>query len=234
MTGFQSISSPYFEDGFLPTQPAVSRLPRRWEVWEDILSEATSTLGFELCPCPEGIPGFEGWRESVQKACTDLHRTRHILLIYTLVTSTAASHLTPLDASIVHARAPQQPPDPPSSPASFNVHTPLLHPFGTEGSVTHSHLHPLIPVGPITCCVRASRLTANLHLLRHDLLQLLHIRSRRQSRRFFDPLHILIHPRRGALLPNTSYDRVPRCPGDAPDEVYNFHRGRSGFTADLD
>ena len=78
MTRPQTISSPYFDDGFLPSQPAVSRLPSQWDVWEDILFEAASRLGFELSPSPNGIPELEGWRDSVRKVRIHLHRSRRI------------------------------------------------------------------------------------------------------------------------------------------------------------
>ncbi|KAF9647883.1 Indoleamine 2,3-dioxygenase [Thelephora ganbajun] len=67
MAHLQNLSSPYFEDGFLPSQPAVSRLPSQWDDWEDVLSEAASRLGFDLSPSPNGIPELEEWRDSIRK-----------------------------------------------------------------------------------------------------------------------------------------------------------------------
>lgn len=105
MTHTQTISSPYFEDGFLPSQPAVSRLPSQWDAWEDILSDATLRLGFDLSPSPDGIPELEEWRNSVRKARTQLHRIRYTSLICTLIISTAIPRLVFLDVSVTHARA---------------------------------------------------------------------------------------------------------------------------------
>lgn len=67
-------SSRYFEDGFLPAQPAVSCLPSQWDVWEDILSDAVSRVGFDLCPSPEGIPELDEWRDLVRKVSTYVRR----------------------------------------------------------------------------------------------------------------------------------------------------------------
>lgn len=75
MGPLQTISSPYFEDGFLPSQPAVSRLPSQWDAWEDMLSQATATLGFDLVPSPNGIPELEKWRDSVQNVRIHPHLT---------------------------------------------------------------------------------------------------------------------------------------------------------------
>ena len=105
MTRIQTISSPYFEDGFLPSQPAVSRLPSQWDAWEDILSDAASRLGFDLSPSPNGIPELEEWRDSVRKARIHPHHIRRISLIHTLIISTAIPYLTFLDASLTHTRA---------------------------------------------------------------------------------------------------------------------------------
>ena len=85
MTRPQTITSPYFEDGFLPSQPAVSRLPSQWDPWEDILSEATSRLGFHLSPSPDGIPELEEWRESVRKARIHPHHVHLITLTSILI-----------------------------------------------------------------------------------------------------------------------------------------------------
>ena len=105
MTRLQTISSPYFEDGFLPSQPAVSRLPNQWDAWEDILSEATSRLGFDLSPSPNGISELEEWKDSVRKVRAHHHHTRHITLIHILIILTAIPRLPFPDASITHARA---------------------------------------------------------------------------------------------------------------------------------
>jgi len=100
----QTTSSPYFEDGFLPSQPAVSRLPSQWDAWEDILSEAALRLGFDLSPSPNGIPALEEWRDSVRKARIHLHHIRHILLTRILIILTVVPLLIFLDASTTHSR----------------------------------------------------------------------------------------------------------------------------------
>ena len=105
MTRIQAISSPYFEDGFLPSQPAVLRLPSQWDAWEDILSDAASRIGFDLSPSPGGIPELEKWRDSVRKACIHPHHIHHISLIYLLIISMAIPCLTFSDASLTHTRA---------------------------------------------------------------------------------------------------------------------------------
>ena len=84
MTRVQTISSHYFEDGFLPSQPAVSRLPSRWDAWEDTLSDAASRVGLDLSPSPYGIPELEEWRDSVRKARTHSHHICHTSLILAL------------------------------------------------------------------------------------------------------------------------------------------------------
>lgn len=104
MTRPQTISSPYFEDGFLPNQPAVSRLPNQWDAWEDILSEATSRLGFDLSPSPNGIPELEEWKDSVRKARIHPHHIRRTTLIRIPIILTAIPRLLFPDASITHSR----------------------------------------------------------------------------------------------------------------------------------
>ena len=104
MTRIQTISSRYFEDGFLPSQPAVSRLPNQWDAWENILSDAASRLGLDLSPSPNGIPELEEWRDSVRKARIHLHRICHLTDPIPII-STTIPCLTLLDASLTYARA---------------------------------------------------------------------------------------------------------------------------------
>lgn len=99
MVGSQHNSSPYFEDGFFPSQAAAPLLPSQWDCWEDVFSKAV-TLGPKSLPSPEGIPKFKKWIESVPKARTHLHRTRHTDLGYL----DCDFLFDFLDASIAHAR----------------------------------------------------------------------------------------------------------------------------------
>ena len=103
MTRLQTISSPYFEDGFLPSQPAVSRLPSQWDAWEDILSEAASRLGFDLSPSPNGISELDGWRDSVRKVRVLSSYSSYRPDVYPDRLD-GDSSLIFLDASLTHAR----------------------------------------------------------------------------------------------------------------------------------
>ena len=95
----------------------------------------------------------------------------HILIAFVTI-----PRLIFVDASITYARAVRQPSGSPSGSASFGLRTSLLHSLDAR-AITRRHPYTPISVGPLTRRVRTTRLTANLYLFRHNLLQLLYIRT---------------------------------------------------------